>query len=118
LSLEYRPHPYGPSFRVPENQLQEIEKRFPLTLKRFGNRLDFVAKQLGPYKVSQLEQLATALYVLREMPEASKRQRATRLRAIKPHVPEEDAAWAVGLVDDLATTTSNMRLTAERSLHS
>jgi hypothetical protein len=118
LSLEYRPHPYGPSFRVPEDQLQEIEKRFPLTLKRFGNRLDFVAKQLGPFKVSQLEQLATALYVLRELPEAPKRQRSARLRAIKPHVSEEDAAWAVGLVDDLATTTSSMRLTAERSLES
>jgi uncharacterized protein YwgA len=115
LSLEYRPHPYGPSFRVPDDQLVEIERRFPLTLKRFGKRIDFVATQLGPFKVSQLEQLATAMYVLRECPGEPPRVRSSRLRAIKPHVSDEDATWAVQLVDEMAVASSGVHVAGGQS---
>lgn len=107
LELEYRPYPYGPSLNVPDSQLQNIEKRFPLTLRRFGRRLEFVAQQLAPYKVSQLEQLATALYVTRELPGASLGIRWTRLRALKPHVSSEDASWAVHQIDELSSRASS-----------
>ena len=81
LSLEYTRIPTVRVFACRKISCMN-QKRFPLTLRRFGKRLDFIAQQLGPFKVSQSEQLATALYVLRELPESPERLRSARLRAI------------------------------------
>ena len=63
LEVRQRPYPYGPSLVVPPEQEVVLERRFSQTLKRYGRSLDFVAAELGGKRVSELERLATALYV-------------------------------------------------------
>ena len=57
------PFPYGPSLRV-TSAANELTERYPKTLKKFKNRIDFVAEALGNKGVAQLERLATALHVM------------------------------------------------------
>src|SRR5262245_29122108 len=54
-------YPYGSSYASTENGRQ-LQKRFPKTIEQFRRPTEFIAKTLGPKNVSELEQLATALY--------------------------------------------------------
>ena len=71
-------------------------------MERYGPALDWVADQLGDRGVMDLERLATALWVTRELGrEMPVADRATRLHGVKPHVPIPDAADAVREVDEM-----------------
>ncbi len=92
--------PYGSRFRTTEVG-QDIERRHPKTLGQYGGQIDFVAKVLGDSGVSDLERLATALYVALEQEGLSTPQRATRLHELKPHIAYPDACSAVEKLDDI-----------------
>lgn len=96
-----QPPPYGPRILTTERG-HVLERRFQRTMARFGPRLDWIADQLGDAGVAELEQLATALWVTRELGEdASLTDRAVALNEIKQHVPVETAVIAVKKIDDL-----------------
>lgn len=100
LKLEMQPYPYGPSFVVPPDQKEGIEKHYPRALKKYGDKLDFVADWVGAFKASDLEQVTTALYASLECgTDASAAARINRVRALKPHVSNTAAAWAVAEID-------------------
>jgi hypothetical protein len=101
LEREPQVQPYGPRLLVTDEG-QRLEERFPRTLRRYGEALDWVATVLGRRGVSELERLATALWVTRREPGASVAQRATSLMNIKPHVDREAAVQAVEEIDRLA----------------
>lgn len=95
LELVSQPQPYGPSLRVTPIAEHQLIRRWPKTLKRHEAAIDFVATKLGALGVGNLERLATALWVLREMPGASTEARAERLHEIKPHVSLTEATEAL-----------------------
>lgn len=99
LELVSQPQPYGPSLRVTPVAENQLIKRWPKTLKRHKAAIDFVAAKLGTLGVGNLERLATALWVLREMPDKSKEAQAERLHEIKPHVSLVEATEALEKVE-------------------
>jgi hypothetical protein len=101
LEREVQAPPYGPRFVVTERG-HELESYFARTMERHGDTLDWVADRLRDRGVMELERLATALWVTRELGEAaSVDERAGRLHQIKPHVSTADAADAVSEIDEM-----------------
>jgi uncharacterized protein YwgA len=89
--LEQRPAPpYGPSL-IPTEASAESRAKFPKTLSRHRRSIEFVASALGSKGVTDLEAIATALYVHEKegirSPEALQR----RVIDVKPHLSKEQA---------------------------
>jgi hypothetical protein len=95
LSLERQPWPYGPRL-APTERSVNIQSLFSKTVATFENQINFVALKLGGKGVTELERLATALYVTREGESGpSVDERAERLVHLKPHVSLTDARDAI-----------------------
>ena len=109
LEVRQQPYPYGPSLVVPPGQERALARRFSHTLKRHAGPLDFVASELGGKQVSELERLATALYVSIDDVQMPPNQRAQKLTQLKPHVGFENALKAVGAVDDMRARARALR---------
>lgn len=106
VEREVQVPPYGPRFVVTDRG-RELEARFARTMERYGGALDWVAERLRDRGVMELERLATALWVTRELGgEASIEDRAGRLHQVKPHVSIADAADAVNEIDEMLTESS------------
>ncbi|MBN1803969.1 MAG: hypothetical protein JW837_01840 [Sedimentisphaerales bacterium] len=92
IRLKSRP-PYGPSIISGSNG-DRIKKLFPKTLCKYKEEIEFVAEEIGDYGVSELERLATALYVTLNdtTPDHDEiEERASRINKLKPHISLEDA---------------------------
>lgn len=95
LEKEYVTEGYGPRL-VPTKESLELRKNYPKTLGRHSGQIDFVATRFGGKGVADLEKLATALWVTRELGEvASREARAARLHELKPHIRLPDALDAI-----------------------
>jgi len=102
VQLCLQPPPYGPSLRTTE-LAKRIQGQCPKTLDKYGEKIAFAADRLGNKGVSELERLATALYVTREAEHgASVDDRAARIRQVKPHVPIDQARESVEWLDKIA----------------
>ncbi len=99
LELVPQPQPYGPTLAVTPAAEQQLVARWPKTLRRYATALDYTAEQLSDLGVSDLERLATALWVRREISAASPQEQASRLHEIKPHVSLTEAAEALEQVE-------------------
>lgn len=75
--------PYGPSITEGPFGVQ-LREKFSGLSGQYGRQIDFVAHHLGERNVSNLERLATALYVTEEGYTGA--SRVGRLVALKPHV--------------------------------
>ena len=95
LELVPQPAPYGPKLHATDAADRQLIARWPKTLARYEERIDFVAEQLGDLGVGTLERLATALWVARERPDADATAQAQRIHELKPHVPLELAEQSV-----------------------
>jgi hypothetical protein len=99
LELSPNAQPYGPTLK-PSAQGEALVKRYGRLIAQFSDKISAVADQLADKNVSELERLATALYVTkREMPRESQEKRAERIRQIKPHIPTDQAIEAIKAVD-------------------
>lgn len=99
LKLQSQQPPYGPSF-IHSNGSKLIKKRYPKTLKKYNPMVRFVANKLGEKGVTELERLATALYVTREInTDNSIESRAQCIHKLKPHVSLDEARYAIREVD-------------------
>jgi uncharacterized protein YwgA len=100
LKLQPQQPPYGPSF-IHSSGSKLIKKRYPKTLKKYNPMVKFVANKLGDKGVTELERLATALYVTREIEtDNSIESRAQCIHKLKPHVSLDEARDAVSAVDN------------------
>ena len=100
LKLQPQQPPYGPSF-IHGIGSKLIKKRYPKTLKKYNPMVKFVANKLGDKGVTELERLATALYVTREIEtDNSIEARAQCIHKLKPHVSLDEARDAVNVVDN------------------
>ncbi|MGC8642972.1 MAG: hypothetical protein ACP5XB_24200 [Isosphaeraceae bacterium] len=99
VELRIRRPSYGPSL-VPTQTSQEFRKRYPVTLGKYSEQLEFIARALGQKGVSELERVSTALFVSREPgSDQSVEGRARRVVALKPHVSLSQAIDAVRELD-------------------
>ncbi len=102
LLLEATHHqPYGPSF-----SLTQSGRRYLVThrgnISKYRKAIDRTADSLAHMGVSELERIATALYVTHELPlHTDERQRAQRLTSLKPHIPMAQALSAIRKLDEI-----------------
>ena len=99
LSVQSR-EPYGRRL-LPTEHAQRLLERFPKTVQAHDPAVRFVADRLGPKNVAELERLATALYVYRERPDASRESQAREINRLKPHVSHEEAIAALKTVEHM-----------------
>lgn len=98
--VELRSHePYGPHLHASASA-NEYLSLFPKTIGRYESAMNFVAGKLASKNVAELEQLSTALYVLREMAEDDHAARAKRIHQLKPHFSIQDARAALREVEE------------------
>jgi len=99
ITFDHKSPGYGPGI-VPTGTSRQFRSRYPTTLGRHEREIEFVARILGRKGVTELEKLATALFVTRE-PDAAltPEGRARRLVALKPHVPVDQARDAIRELD-------------------
>jgi hypothetical protein len=108
LEIRPQPYPYGPSL-LPTATSAQFRERYPVTLERHRQTLGFVARTFANRGVSELERLATAWYVSREIPSsATVEDRAQRLHELKPHVSFVEAKFAVAEVDQIAREAGSL----------
>jgi hypothetical protein len=101
IAREAQPPPYGPRLTTTRRG-EELESRFPRTMQKYGPQLDWIAAQLSDNRVIELERLATAMWVTRQLSaDESVQARAEAVNELKPHVPVEVAAEAVQKIDAL-----------------
>jgi uncharacterized protein YwgA len=100
LALRVRDPKYGPC-HVPGALADSLLERYPKTVGRLQNEIEFVAQRLGSKGVADLERVATALYVRKRMGTAGASERAKKITALKPHVSLLDAQAAVREVDEM-----------------
>lgn len=92
---------YGPRLFVTDRG-RELEERLARAVGRYATGVDWVAERIGDKGVLELERLATAQWVTRELgEEASVEERARRLTELKPHIHRDVAISAVEDVDRL-----------------
>jgi len=99
LELRLKP-PYGPSLVTTEIG-QELKAEHPRTLDKHRRAIRFVAEQLATRNVSELERLATALFVTLDGAPRSAEERAEEIKDLKPHIDLESAEAAVGEVEEM-----------------
>ncbi len=108
LRYKTRPSPYGPSI-VPTDVAQLFLDGYPKTLKRYKDRISFVADRLGNMGVADLERLATALYVTLNQ-NGQSGERAEQIHLLKPHISLEEADLAVQKVDEIMEEARDSRI--------
>ncbi len=82
-------NPYGPRM-LPGRAWADLKETFPKTINRYAEKIAFLGHWLGNKNVAELEKLATALYVTKEL-QVEERQRAEKIHALKSHVSLEEA---------------------------
>lgn len=100
---EPRPYPYGPSVAPGVNTARVLS--MSPAVSKFSSRIEFVAEKLASKKVTELERLATALYVSVDH-KTPRDERAARINALKPHVSIPEAETAVHEMDEIWTEAS------------
>lgn len=92
--------PYGPRIRLTSSGREYLAKHAG-QLDGVDAKIHSVAAGFGKRGVMELEKLATALWVRLEMPQASSREKAVRINAIKPHISVEEAEDALRQLESL-----------------
>jgi hypothetical protein len=97
--IRVKPHQWGATF-VPGERFAMLQRQFPVTLKKHEKEIEFVARELAPLGVKDLEPLATALFITREHPGDPVESRAQDLHATKPHIEMPTARASVTRIDE------------------
>jgi hypothetical protein len=100
--LEYKivNESYGPQIAItPRGNL--IQSICGKTGDEYKDSVRFIGLKLGNKGVVELEKLATALFVTRDMGISDKHSRKERIVKLKPHIKPDDAEKAVNDIDVL-----------------
>ncbi len=100
LALRTRDPRYGPCY-VPGDLAESLLHNYPKTVDRSSNEVEFVAQHLGSKGVADLERVATALYVRKELGIDDINDRADKITELKPHISLQDARAAIKEVDKM-----------------
>jgi uncharacterized protein YwgA len=112
MEFNHRSPGYGPGL-VPTQTSAKLRARYPRTLANHRRQIEFIAKVFGAKGVADLEKLATALFVTREMGDSSSlSKRASRIHELKPHVSEAEALTALQEFERIARDAKSLTLQA------
>jgi hypothetical protein len=93
--------PYGPRI-IPTERSENLQRQCPKTLAKYNDRIVFVAEKLGAKGVADLERLATAFYVTKNVgADRPSDERAEQLTRLKPHITLESANTAIEEIDGI-----------------
>jgi len=108
LDLQIDSQEYGVRFFVTDIGKKHLE-RFPKTLSKCENYLNFITEKFEGKGVYYLERLATALYVILEEKQCkTEKQRVHLLHEYKPHISLEQATSAIRETEQIIVTTKTM----------
>jgi hypothetical protein len=107
LALRIRDPRYGPCY-VCGDLADSLLERYPKTVGKYANEVEFVAQRLGSKGVADLERVATALYVRKETEAGGVNERARRIAELKPHISMSDAQAAVREVDNMLAEAAQL----------
>lgn len=108
--VRLQPAPYGPSI-LPDDSADQVKKRFQKTIAQYRQQVKAVAEKLGDKRVTDLERLATALYVTQEdHRDSSVETRARRINELKPHVGVQEAIKAIRAIDEFGEQSQEISL--------
>jgi uncharacterized protein YwgA len=100
--------PYGPSF-APGPLVETLVERFPKTIEQHRAQIMFLAENVANRRAAELERIATALFITRQLGDsASRSERVRALTEVKPHISTEEAAEAVRYVDRLLAESARV----------
>jgi len=98
IQTEEQPYPYGP--KIVEGPAARKLKAASTAAQEYAKPTQFVAQQLGKAKVSELERVATALFIERD-PNIKPEDRSDRLVSLKPHISREEAPKAFARLQEI-----------------
>jgi uncharacterized protein YwgA len=98
---------YGSTYQLNEPLWNAI-KASSEVYDRFRTKLDFVCGQMARKNVAQLERLVTAVFVILRFPKLNPQHMRAKLREMKPHISEADAAIAFTEATDLMEQSKNI----------
>jgi hypothetical protein len=108
LALELKSWPYGPSFAATAAGAS-LNKQLQKAMSRYEGAVSFVANQIGPEHVTELEKLATALFVIRHQHgKGSVELRAKKINELKPHIAIEEAKLALMKLDTIVRNSRSL----------
>lgn len=93
--------PYGPRYKILEQQTNYIQKLFPKTLEQYDAKIQFVADKFGSSGVAKLERLATAYYVKKKFEGISSADLKSELIQVKPHISYSEAEEAFNTITSI-----------------
>jgi uncharacterized protein YwgA len=99
--------PYGPSI-IPGPTSEQLKRLFPKTLKKYEDKVYFIASQLADYGVADLERIATAFFIANEKDMSTPTEIATKINKIKPHISTEQALEALETESKLKTKAQEL----------
>jgi hypothetical protein len=100
LELCVRQQGYGPTY-APTRFSEEFLERFPKTVSRYSQRIEFIADELNSKGVAELERIATSFFIMNREGINDAEERAGRLIELKPHITEAQAREASFYVNGL-----------------
>jgi len=105
-SLEYIKfevsHPqYGPRIKPLDDAPDILLKKYGGLAEQLEREINFVANKLADCGIAAVERLSTALFFTRQEPIQGTESRILKIREVKPHISEVDAANAVAQVDKI-----------------
>jgi uncharacterized protein YwgA len=114
IEFDHKSPGYGPGL-VPTQSSATLRANYPITLAKHLPKIEFIARVFGSKGVAELERLATALYVRRELgATADIDQRANRIHELKPHVNRADALAALREYERIAAEAKSLISAATR----
>jgi len=94
MEVLLQPYPYGPSL-IPTDSGIKLRQRWPKTLNKYADDIEYISRYIGTKGVAELERLATALYLTKKYPDKDVKSLAHLLNSLKPHISVEDAKKAL-----------------------
>ena len=100
LELAIKQEGYGPAY-TPTAFSEEFLGRYPKTIARYRDQVDFIARELKDKRVTDLEKLATTFFIWSREGKRHPQEIVDRLIELKPHVTQNDAWKAYDEISDL-----------------
>lgn len=104
IRTEEQPYPYGP--KIIEGPTSGKLRTASKDREEYLPQIQFVAQQLGKAKVSELERVATALFIELD-PNVKPEDRPDRLVSLKPHISRQDAPTAFERLGEIRSAGLN-----------
>jgi uncharacterized protein YwgA len=112
IQTEDQPYPYGP--KIVEGPASGKLRAASKDREEYVPQIQFVAHQLGKANVSELERVATALFIELD-PNVKPEDRPDRLVSLKPHISHQDAPNAFGRLGEIRSAALNAGFSVQGS---